>query len=155
MTRAIADLIDTDPITLSEATLMRDVEREFERQAIVYFITGGDAVKIGYSTTVYKRLGDLQSASSEPLTLADYALGTRRLEKELHKLLASERIKGEWFRQSDKTMDLIYLISDFLELFDDDDEDRDGRDVHELTVEELHDIMARPYYWRPGAVAVP
>ncbi len=59
----------------------------------------------------------------------------------------SERIKGEWFRQSDKTMDLIYLISDFLETFDDNDEDQDGRDVHELTVEELHDIMARPYYW--------
>jgi hypothetical protein len=44
-------------------------------------------------------------------------------------------------------MDLIYLISDFLEIFDDNDEDTYGRDTHVLTLEELADIQARPYFW--------
>lgn len=133
--RRAGDLLDADPITLTEAS------------KVVYFLEAPGAFKIGFSTHLYKRLADLRTSSAVKITLYDYVLGDRRLEKELHRILASERMSGEWFADSDKTVDLISLISDYLETFDDDENDLDGRDVHVLTVEELHDIMARPYYW--------
>lgn len=121
----------------------------FDKRGLVYFIEDGiDAIKIGYSTDIHRRLTDLKTGSDRHLSLVDYAIGDRSIERELHRLLASERIRGEWFKQTDKTMDLIYLISDFLETFDDNDEDTDGRDTHVLTHEDLADIQERPYWWR-------
>lgn len=118
------------------------------RREFVYFIESDDAIKIGYSTDMYKRLADLRTGSNGHLSLIDYALAARPIERELHRILASERLTGEWFKATDKTMDLVYLISDFLETFDDNDGDTDGRDTHILTLEELADIQARPYWWR-------
>jgi len=130
---ATVDIGDDEPVT---------------RKEHVYFIEGDSAVKIGYSTDMYKRLADLRTGSKEPMVLIDYAMAGREVERELHRILASERLSGEWFKTTDKTMDLIWLISDFLETFDDNDEDIDGRDTHVLTLEELADIQARPYWWR-------
>lgn len=133
MTRALADLLDTDPIT--------------SHRGIVYFAEGGDGIKIGYTTDLGKRLADLRTAAASNITVAEYARAGKDVERELHRLLASEHIAREWFRDTDKTVDLMYLISDFLDKFDDDIDGMDGRDCHILTVEELRDIVARPYWW--------
>jgi hypothetical protein len=118
-------------------------------RGIVYFLEcgGDDAVKVGYTTHLWKRIGDLRTSSAKPLTLMDYVRADKRVEKALHLALKSERLTGEWFKASDKTLDLLYMVSDFIETFDDNDEDTDGRDAHVLTLDELQEVMARPYHW--------
>lgn len=116
-------------------------------RGIIYFIQANDTVKVGYTTHLYKRLADLNTSSPVKLTLMDYVRGAKNVEAALHRELASERLSGEWFKATDKTMDLLDLISDFVETFDDNDDDTDGRDLHVLTVEELRAVIARPYYW--------
>lgn len=116
-------------------------------RGIVYFIESAGRVKIGYTTHLGKRLADLNTSSPTKLTVMDYARADKAVERMLHAELASERVVGEWFRLSDKTQDLLFLISDFLETFDDNEEDTDGRDRHILTVDEVRDIIARPYHW--------
>lgn len=134
MTRALADLLDDDPD---------------EFRGIVYFIEASSAIKVGFTTDLGKRLADLRTSSAESLSIMDYARAGKEVEAEIHRILASERRSGEWFAATDKTVDLIYLISDFLDTFDDED-DRclDGRDSHVLTVEELRHLVANPYFWR-------
>lgn len=124
-------------------------EDENAFRGIVYFLEGNDAIKIGYTTHLGKRLADLNTSSPFPITLCEYARADKQVERELHKLLASERLNGEWFKASDKVWDMIELVSAFLEMeFSDEVElGVDGRDSHILTVEELREIVARPYYW--------
>jgi len=122
---------------------------ENAHRGIVYFITADDdTVKVGYTTHLGKRFADLKTGSSKAMAIMDYVRADKRVEAAIHKELQSERLSGEWFKETDKTLDLLYLISDFVETFDDNDEDTDGRDAHIFTVEELHDIIARPYFWR-------
>lgn len=135
MTRALADLLDDDPDGF---------------RGIVYFIEDAEtSIKVGFTTDLGKRLADLRTASAGSLSIMDYARAGKDVEAEIHKLLASERLNGEWFNYTDKTVDLIYLISDFLDTFDDED-DRclDGRDSHILTIDELRHLVANPYFWR-------
>lgn len=134
MTRALPDLLESDPM---------------EPRGIVYFIEGDGVIKIGFSTDVGKRLADLRTGTAAKIELIEYARASREVERAIHQILASERVRGEWFKASDKTIDLMYLISDFLDTFDDeDDRGLDGRDSHVLTVTELRDIVARPYHWQ-------
>lgn len=66
---------------------------------IVYFLVIGDKVKIG--TTINKR----QRFASMLPPGATFALelpGSYKLESELHKRFAADRLEGEWFRLSDQ-----------------------------------------------------
>jgi hypothetical protein len=121
-----------------------------EHRGVVYFIAAGDAIKIGYSTDVHKRIADLRTGAATEATLIEYVRAGRDVERELHTILASERIRGEWFNASDKTEELMWLVADFLEdeFSDEDERFLDGRDAHILTVAELRQVAANPYFWR-------
>lgn len=123
-----------------------------EHRGVVYFIKSGDAIKIGFSTDVYKRIADIKTGATSEVFLLEYARAGREVERELHSMLKSERIRGEWFKASDKTEDIMWLVGDFLEdeFSDLDDRFLDGRDAHILTVDELRRVVAHPYFWRPG-----
>lgn len=67
----------------------------------VYFI--GEApyaelVKVGWTTNVQKRLGELQCGNPRELWLLGYARAPRVEEYRAHNRLASYRDRGEWFR---------------------------------------------------------
>lgn len=64
----------------------------------VYFVRGGDWVKIGRSTDVIARVRDLQTTSPLDLRIAVIVHGDNRLESRLHRRFASLHIRGEWFR---------------------------------------------------------
>ena len=68
------------------------------RTGIIYFICGGEGVKIGFSTNHNIRLAALQSASPVPLTLTAQIAGTLQDERALHKRFKDYRLHGEWFR---------------------------------------------------------
>ncbi len=68
--------------------------------SVVYFVrcvvTG--AIKIGFSEDILARFRDLQSGAPEPLELVHTISGGIQEERRLHRLFASERMHGEWFR---------------------------------------------------------
>lgn len=125
-------------------------------KGMVYFIASTDRVKIGYTTHLGKRLADLNTGSPVELFVMDYVRANKRVEAALHDELSSQRVVGEWFELSDRTQDLLFAVSDFVETFDDNDNDLDGRDQHVLTEDELRRIIEKPYFWAPpDAVDVP
>ncbi len=68
----------------------------------VYIIgsVGHRLYKIGISTDVAKRLETLQTGSAYPLTVIEACEceDPRSVEKELHKICAQFRMRGEWFQ---------------------------------------------------------
>lgn len=67
-------------------------------QGFVYFVRGGDRVKIGWSRKVALRVSQLQTASAEQLELLGEMPGTLDTERALHDTFAPLRVRGEWFR---------------------------------------------------------
>jgi hypothetical protein len=66
----------------------------------VYFVRSGDAVKIGMSKDVPRRLRTLRTMSPLSLELLGVVPGGRDEEAQLHREWASLRLHGEWFRAS-------------------------------------------------------
>lgn len=64
----------------------------------VYFIQGGDKVKIGWSRNVALRLSQLQTASADELVLLGCMPGTQETERRIHEAFSALRVRGEWFR---------------------------------------------------------
>lgn len=67
------------------------------RIGYVYFIQVGDAVKIGFSRDVAKRLSGMATALSEAPVILKTIPGTEATERYFHEHFASYRQKGEWF----------------------------------------------------------
>lgn len=65
----------------------------------VYFIRGGQHIKIGWSPDPEKRLKALATGNAHPLTVLAKFPGSVRDEKLLHRLLKPYRVRadGEWF----------------------------------------------------------
>ncbi|MBS7545089.1 GIY-YIG nuclease family protein [Ancylobacter oerskovii] len=67
----------------------------------VYFVQAEKGpVKIGFSTDVPRRIGQLQSGMREIMTLLAVMPGDRRTEYFFHQKLRAFRITGEWFHPS-------------------------------------------------------
>lgn len=64
----------------------------------VYFISAGDAIKIGFASKVTNRLKALQTSTHNNLTLLAQAPGNSLLERRYHHQFREYRIRGEWFR---------------------------------------------------------
>lgn len=64
----------------------------------IYFIEGGDLIKIGYARSPKTRLKDLQIASSIKLRLIAAMPGSYPLETHLHDRFKKLHQRGEWFR---------------------------------------------------------
>lgn len=65
---------------------------------MIYFIQAGEnAVKIGWTESMERRFGKLQTANYEKLKIQYLFEGDRVLEKELLNLARKYRIRGEWF----------------------------------------------------------
>ena len=71
---------------------------------VIYLISptrdlqAGDAVRVGYTRNVKKRLASLQTGSPERLLLVSVRAGDRALEREVHERWTEHRIRGDWFR---------------------------------------------------------
>jgi hypothetical protein len=77
-------------------------------KSFVYFARDSDGrIKIGVTTDVERRLGELQRAIKGPVELLGVIDGDRGTEAALHALLASDRLEGEWFKPSDAVISAI------------------------------------------------
>lgn len=78
-----------------------------------------DAVKIGIAVKPVERLANLQIGNWRPLLLLAATPATPQLEQFIHEQLASERISGEWFTPSNRTLAVVELIVAAAEQCDD------------------------------------
>jgi hypothetical protein len=83
------------------------LKRTLEEKGKVYFIRCGDAVKIGFSTNIKKRLSRLQSANPFQLECIAWFKGTRMEERELHIVFEEYHIRGEWFLYNNKVREYL------------------------------------------------
>jgi len=68
--------------------------------SVSYFLSNGRGlVKIGSSEHIHQRIGQLQTASPEPLVCLGIC---DDLEAELHEKFADHRVRGEWFRLNEE-----------------------------------------------------
>jgi hypothetical protein len=80
---------------------------------LVYFIgnLSHKWVKIGYTKSLEKRLGDIQVGCPFPVdaiyTIKSDAKNVRKLEKSLHTKFKNYRMNGEWFRLSEEIEQFI------------------------------------------------
>ena len=69
----------------------------------LYAIGDGQAIKLGYSSDLKKRLKALQTAHPKTLRIywrqyvADNETAARKAEKKLHRYCQNEKLRGEWF----------------------------------------------------------
>jgi hypothetical protein len=79
---------------------------------MVYFVLGGNTVKIGYTAhNVWKRIKELQTASPFLLSLIMTEDGGLRRERELHHRFRKSRLYGEWFAVTSELVDYIFEAS--------------------------------------------
>jgi T5orf172 domain. len=75
---------------------------------MIYFITDGEYIKIGYTRTYpIIRLKELQTGNPKPLKLLATMEGGLSLEKELHNTFRPYKAQGEWFRSSGEILEYI------------------------------------------------
>ena len=73
----------------------------------IYFIRGGDFLKIGYSINPLSRLSSIQTACPFELELLAHFPGTLQDEIAIMSLFARYHIRGEWFRCHPKILDYV------------------------------------------------
>lgn len=104
-----------DPIAEREARIEAERRRSRLEQipvppcpggenGIIYFVHAVDVglIKIGFTRDLNTRLRDLRVTSPAALTLVAYELGAPDRERELHRAFAGDRVRGEWFRLTDR-----------------------------------------------------
>ena len=82
---------------VSEITSSVEASEPETKQDFVYFLSYGDAVKIGYSNDIDKRVKSIRLMSPVPLTLIGVIPGGKDKEHELHMRFYHQRKHGEWF----------------------------------------------------------
>lgn len=77
----------------------------------VYFVKGGERVKIGYSVNIRSRINELQTGSSIRIEfVAAIAGASQDDEKDLHEEFAEYRVHGEWFEYGPRLAQFIALV---------------------------------------------
>lgn len=97
-------------IPLSDIEKQRRAPHGNLQRGQVYFISRGDAIKIGFSRTPRERLAALQTQHPEALELMAAVPGTVRHERSLHQKFDHLRITGEWFQVTPELSEYVDLV---------------------------------------------
>ncbi|RAI42814.1 GIY-YIG nuclease family protein [Rhodoplanes roseus] len=90
--------------------LYKNRKRPRYKRGLIYFISAGDLVKIGYTENVEVRLKTIQKYSPTKLELiATFDDKTQMDEVRLHRQFDHCRAHGEWFRFTDEIREYIAL----------------------------------------------
>jgi hypothetical protein len=91
--------------------MLKSRQRRPEPEEVVYFLRGGDAIKIGYTTNMAARQRALETASAVPLELLAAVPGDRREEARLHREWWHLHIRGEWFHADEELLRYIRVLA--------------------------------------------
>lgn len=75
----------------------------------VYFVTDGEAIKIGWTKHMVQRLSALQHPLRQELTVLGTMAAERHQETLMHHRFHHLRIRGEWFKMDPSITDYIKL----------------------------------------------
>lgn len=78
-----------------------------DRLPVVYFIRVGDRVKIGTTIGLRGRLESIRTMTADEPEVLLVVPGGHAEERQLHALFIAERVRGEWFRPSERLMQFI------------------------------------------------
>jgi ribosome-binding protein aMBF1 (putative translation factor) len=83
--------------------------------SMIYFIENIETkhIKIGFTTNVKHRLGQLQTSSPHELRVLSVCEGDDKYEKELHSRFNESRLKGEWFNPDKELLDHIKSLEPY------------------------------------------
>lgn len=88
-----------------------EANTNFDDTNFVYFVRGGaGAIKIGFTGDLRQRLSRMQTDTPESLTLLGAARGGEPLALELHRLLSTDKISGEWFKPTARVVATIASV---------------------------------------------
>lgn len=74
------------------------LEKELPNDGLVYFVTDGKKIKVGYTTNLKSRISSFQVGSSEFIeVLAVIENAGKKTESEIHEMFVKYRDSGEWF----------------------------------------------------------
>lgn len=78
----------------------------------VYFIQGesGGPIKIGYTNDVKKRVNTLQTGHPDTLRVLVVIPGSVKTEEEYHRKHGDARLRGEWFKPTEKLLTEISVL---------------------------------------------
>lgn len=77
---------------------------------MIYFITDGEYIKIGFSDAPELRIATLQTASPRELRILAIMPGDTLKEVELHNRFSHLRVRGEWFVAEDELIEFANTI---------------------------------------------
>lgn len=80
----------------------------------VYFVKyPGRLIKIGTSAWIPGRVGELQAAIPQEISVVGVMCGGPEMEQRLHKEFADLRVRGEWFKATKRLRDFIREFASF------------------------------------------
>jgi hypothetical protein len=94
-----AEAVAADP-PRRPGQLLQDMLLESQGAPWIYFITDGEAIKVGSAICVESRCRELQVSHYRELRIIGKLRGTRKQERALHMRWGRFRIRGEWFRDA-------------------------------------------------------
>lgn len=97
----------------------RKMAQRPDKEELIYFISNGNFVKIGYTASVKARIKKMLTDTPFDLVALHVEAGTRADEKRLHKMFKHLRVKREWFKMSDDISLYIESRKAVLEIKDD------------------------------------
>ena len=80
-----------------------------DREPLVYFIRCGDAVKIGYTKDIDRRLAHIRMLNPNRVEVLAMMAGAVQLERDLHTRFSAQRVHGEWFRLDGELAELLEM----------------------------------------------
>lgn len=81
----------------------------YRPEGYVYCVQRGEtgSIKIGFTTTPFRRIPALDTASDVELRVLAFVPGGRALERALHRQFAEDRLRREWFKPSPRLLERI------------------------------------------------
>jgi len=84
-----------------------EAAREPAKEGYVYFLDGGEMIKIGFTRSLETRMKKMKTDVPSGVTFLHMEPGTFKSEKIVHRHFAELRVRGEWFRKSPELLDYI------------------------------------------------
>ena len=91
----------TPPVAAKPSRSSKDMD------GFVYFMSDGEAIKIGKANDIKARLSGLQTSTHRPISVLGAVAGGYRKERLLHRMFADRRLRGEWFEDCAEIRDYV------------------------------------------------
>jgi hypothetical protein len=86
--------------------------RHLRRRGLIYFLTDGEQIKIGFSTYPDARLKDIEGDRQCSLVMLGFFKGCHDEEGSLHRHFKHLHVRGDWFRSSQEIIKMIRALED-------------------------------------------